>query len=381
MRIYTERIEECILVRILRKFYVYNDAMITITSYVASSPNAILEQQTYNAPQLLAHQILIDVDYCGICHSDLRFIGNEFGDSRYPLVAGHEIIGTVRELGTTVTEFIIGDKVAIAWQQGSCGTCNYCQTEHEEVCAKLEAICLTHHGGFADQMIVNASFAHKLPASLITAGAAAAPLLCAGTTIFNAILACAIKPGMRIGVVGMGGLGHLAIKFLQAMRCDVVVFSSSENKKPDALKFGATDFVSSIDGQAINNLNNSCDAIIYTPDVNLDYEAFFNVLKPFGIFCFTGIPMEAPTIRIFPLVIGEKSIKAVTCGNRKTIKKMLDFAAEHSIVAEVETVSMLDINDALKKVAENQLRYRLVLANNRLLSQPKVTSQGRRKNE
>lgn len=342
---------------------IYNDAMITITSYFASAPNAILERKTRNVTQLLAQQILIDIDYCGICHSDLRFIGNEFGDSRYPLVAGHEIIGTVRELGTAVTEFIIGDKVAVGWQQGSCGTCDYCQTEHEEVCAKLEAICLTHHGGFADHMIVNASFAHKLPASLIQAGAAAAPLLCAGTTIFNAILACDIKPSMRVGVVGMGGLGHLAIKFLQAMRCGIVVFSSSENKKADAFKFGATDFVSSIDGQAIKNFHNSCDAIIYTPDINLDYECFFKVLKPFGIFCFAGIPMEAPTMPIFPLVIGEKSIKAVTCGNRKTIKKMLDFAAEHNIVAEIETLPMSEINHALKKVAHNQLRYRLVLEN------------------
>lgn len=342
--------------------------MFTINTYSASKPNAILEIESHTVSQLTTQQILIKVDYCGVCHSDLRFIANEFGDSCYPLVAGHEIIGTVRALGTTVTDFEIGDKIAVAWQQGSCGECSYCQTEHEEVCTKLEAICLTHRGGFADKMIVNAAFAHKLPEPLIQAGSAAAPLLCAGTTIFNAILACDIEPGMRIGVVGMGGLGHLAIKFLQAMQCEVVVFSSSKNKKTDALKFGATDFVSSTDDQAIRHFNNTCNAIIYTPDVNLDYECFFNVLKPFGIFCFAGIPMEAPTIPIFPLIIGEKSIKAVTCGNRQTIKKMLDFAAKHNIVAEVETMPMHEINMALKKVAQNQLRYRLVLENNRFIS-------------
>ena len=335
--------------------------MFTIHNYSAEQPNARLALASHSFTQLRSQQLLIDVNYCGVCHSDLRFIANDFGDSQYPLVAGHEIIGTVCALGSDVTHFKIGDKIAVAWQQGSCGQCTWCQTQHEEVCEHIEAICLTHRGGFADKMIVNADFAYLLPRQLTNA--AAAPLLCAGTTVFNAILACEIKAGMRVGVVGIGGLGHLAIKFLHAMQCEVIAFSSTADKISDALNFGAKYFVDSTNSQAIAERNNSCDVIIYTPDVNLDYAAFFNVLKPFGIFCFAGIPMVAPTIPIFPLIIGEKSIKAVTCGNRNTIKKMLAFAAQHNILADVEVMPMSKINEALERVATRQMRYRLVLEN------------------
>ena len=337
--------------------------MININNYCANNPNTPLELTRYSVPQLNAQQILIDVNYCGVCHSDLRFIANDFGDSQYPLVAGHEIIGTVRALGSEATHFKIGEKVAVAWQQGCCGQCTWCQTEHEEVCEKIEAICLTHRGGFAEQMIVNADFAYPLPPELVKAGAAAAPLLCAGTTIFNAILSCNVKTGMRVGVIGIGGLGHLAIKFLHAMQCEVIAFSSTANKKSDAFKFGAKYFIDSINANAIAEFNNTCDVIIYTPDVNLDYAAFFNVLKPFGIFCFAGIPNEAPTLPILPLIIGEKSIKAVTCGNRNTINKMLQFVAKYNILANVEIMPMAEVNQALEKVAQRKMRYRLVLEN------------------
>ena len=305
--------------------------------------------------------MLIAITHCGVCRSDAHFIDNDWQDSQFPMVPGHEIVGRIIALGEKVQNFKLGQRVGACWQQGACLHCEWCLQEKEEFCSELKAVCLQCRGGFADKVIVDYRFVYALPENLDSA--AIAPLLCAGITVFHALTAFNIHAGMRVGIVGLGGLGHLAVQFAKAMGCRVSVFSSSPDKATDAQTFGAEEFIVTTDINSILKQRNRFDFILVTVYVDQPYQAYIEALRPQGKLCFVGIPVKPVAISIFSLLIGQKSVCASPMGNKKNIKAMLAFAAQHNIRPQVEVMPMTKVNAALKKVRLGQARYRIVLTN------------------
>jgi uncharacterized zinc-type alcohol dehydrogenase-like protein len=332
-----------------------------LKTYTAQQAKQPLAEEVIEVAELLPEQVLIEVTHCGVCRSDAHFVDNDWGDSQFPLVPGHEIVGIIKGLGVEVENFSVGQRIAVSWQQGACLECEWCLKGKEEFCQQLKAVCLGCRGGFADKTIVDSRFVYALPDNLESAHAA--PLLCAGATVFHAMHVFKVKAGDKVGIVGMGGLGHLAIQFAKAMGCEVTVFSSSASKEQQAREFGASHFVSSIDTEQLKQQSNSLDFILSTVYVDLDYQLYVDALRPEGKLCLVGIPTSELKISVFSLVIGQKSICASPCGNRNTISKMLSFAAQHGIKPVIELMPMSAVNEALAKTRAGKTTYRIVLTN------------------
>lgn len=342
-------------VRILRLLLHF---MLTINVYQANNAGEPLVKHAIKYPDLKAQQVLIKITHCGVCRSDVHFAQNAWGDSQFPLVPGHEVVGLIETMGDAVEGLELGDRVGVAWQQGACGTCEWCEQDREEFCQKLEAVCLGKQGGFADHVIVDASYVYALPEFLESAYAA--PLLCAGATVFNALHQCGVSPKQRIAVVGIGGLGHLALQFARAIGCHVTAISSSPHKKEEALALGADAFVALSE---VENLGNQFDFILTTLDIDYNYQLLIDALRPLGRLCFAGIPVKPVDVSVFSLIIGQKIVTGIPLGNRKTITQMLAFAAEHQISPIIECLPMQKVNEALARVQQGSAHYRLVLTN------------------
>jgi len=327
--------------------------------YTTDKPANTLTRVERPSRELLPGQVRIRITHCGVCQSDLSFMQNDYGDSQYPMIPGHEIVGQVIECASGTSHFSIGERVAVSWQVNSCRTCRCCSTENEALCPDLKAIAIGEPGGFAEEIVVDQHFVYHLPDNLDSIHAA--PLMCAGSTMFNAIKITQIQSGMRVGVIGIGGLGHLGILLLKAMGCDVVAFSHTESKEKDAFKLGATQFVNCYDKEAIEAAH--CDVILSTISQRLDYDTYIKSLNPCGQFCFVGIPNLPATLDIFPLLIGQKRILASPLGSVKTNQELIEFAAKHDIKPWVEILPMSQINDALDRLANYQTHYRIVLVN------------------
>jgi alcohol/geraniol dehydrogenase (NADP+) len=330
-----------------------------ITAWTASSQGALLTSETYPKKALGPFDVEVKVSHCGICHSDLHLLANDWGISTYPLVPGHEIVGHVTEMGASVAHLTRGQRVGIGWQSGSCGTCEQCVKGNENLCGALKATCVGNLGGFANFVQTDSRFAFPIPESLASENVA--PLLCAGITVYAPFRAFNVKPTDRIGVIGIGGLGHLAIQFGKAWGCEVTAFSSSPDKEAEARKFGASKFVSSTNSKLMAETANSLDFIISTVNVDLEWANFVNCLRPDGKLCFVGIPPSDLKISVVSLLGGRRSICASPIGGRHLIREMLEFSARHRIVAQTEVVPMAAVNEALKRVGANTARYRMVL--------------------
>ncbi|MEW5795424.1 MAG: NAD(P)-dependent alcohol dehydrogenase [Candidatus Zixiibacteriota bacterium] len=332
-----------------------------IRAYAAGEPKAKLAPFEYESRPLGPHDVAIAISHCGICHSDIHLWNNDWGLSQYPLVPGHEIAGTVIDLGHMVRGLDVGSRVGVGWQCGACLECEWCASGHDNLCPNGAATCVGNYGGYADAIVVDSRYAFLLSDRLTSASAA--PLMCGGITVYSPLRQLNVQPHMKVGVVGIGGLGHLALQFARAFGCEVTAFSSSPDKQSDARHFGAHHFVNSTDPKDLGVAAGSQDVLIVTANVELDWLACINVLRPMGHLCFVGAVPKPVSIPAMALIVGNKSVSGSPIGSRQAIRDMLEFAARHNIVARTELMPMSQVNEALAKVAANQARYRVVLQN------------------
>jgi len=331
-----------------------------IKAYAAYKRGGELKSFEYDPGELGEEEVEINVEYCGICRTDLNMLNNERGITQYPLVPGHEIIGTIAAMGNRVERLQLSQRVGLGWYSGSCMTCEWCRGGNHNFCRQAEQTIIGHYGGFANKVRAHQTWVFPLPDKMDSVSAG--PLFCAGITVFNPIVQFDIKPTDRVGIIGIGGLGHLALQFFHGWGCEVTAFSSNPNKKTDARELGAHHFIDSRDRAAIKAVENSFDLILSTANADLDWSAYLTTLRPQGRLHFVGGVPNLISIPFSFLSGGQKSISASPVGSPNTIAKMLDFAVEHQIKPIVEVCKFDQVNEALEKLRSGKVRYRLVLS-------------------
>lgn len=331
-----------------------------INAYAATEAGGDLRPFEYDPGSLGADEVEIDVAYCGICHSDLSMLNNDWMSSAYPIVPGHEIAGTIAAVGDSVTHLAVGQKVGLGWFSRSCMTCEHCLNGDHNLCATGEGTIAGRHGGFADKVRSHSLWATPVPdeIDLVNAG----PLFCGGITVFNPIIQKEVSPTDRVGVVGIGGLGHMALQFLNKWGCEVTAFSTSPEKEAEARGYGAHQFVNTRDTGALEKIAGSLDMILVTVNVELDWDLYVAALRPKGTLHLVGAAPQVAA-NVFPLLVGQKSISASPLGSPATTARMLDFAARHSIAPKTEVFPMGEVNEAFKKLQSDKPAHRLVLKN------------------
>lgn len=314
------------------------------------------------------NDITLDVLYSGICHSDLHMVKNDFGISIYPMVPGHEIVGKVTNVGSRVTKFSVGDIAGVGGVVGSCGSCSDCSNGFYIYCPK---VILTYsaqyhdrtitQGGYSDKLVVDQKFAVLIPKSV--ALESAAPLLCAGITVYSPMKYFGLaQPGLHLGVVGLGGLGHVAVKFAKAFEMHVTVISTSPSKKEEALeRLGADAFLVSQDKQQLQDAKGTMDAIIDTVSANHSIQSLIGLLKTSGKLILVGAPALPLEVLAMPLLMGRKMIAGSAAGGIEETQEMMDFAAKHNITADVEVIPMDYVNTAFERLKNNDVKYRFVI--------------------
>ncbi len=330
-----------------------------VKGYAAATAGGELQPFEYEPGPLRNNQVDIKVEYCGICHSDLSMLDNAWGMTAYPFVPGHEVVGTIEAAGAGVKNLSVGQRVGLGWLAGSCMTCEWCLSGDHNLCASGEATIVGRYGGFADRVRADATWAIPLPEQINAE--AAGPLFCGGVTVFNPIVQFDVKPTDRVGVIGIGGLGHMALRFLDAWGCEVTAFSSSPEKEAEAKSFGADYFVNSRDPKALEKTAGSLDMILSTVNVTLDWSAYITALRPKGRLHLVGAVPEPLALDLFSLLGGQKSVSASPIGSPATIARMLEFAVRHRIEPTIETFKFSAVNDAIEKLRNGQPRFRLVL--------------------
>jgi uncharacterized zinc-type alcohol dehydrogenase-like protein len=300
----------------------------------------------------------IAVEHCGLCHSDLSILNNEWGISQYPAILGHEVIGRVTAIGPNAKGVTIGQRVGVGWHSGSCMHCRQCMSGSHHLCPQVQFTIVGHRGGFASHIRAHWAWTIRLPEKLNFAEAG--PLLCGGITVF-APLARHARPTSRVGIIGIGGLGHMAVKFAAAYGCDVTAFTSSESKFEEAKGFGANHVVSSRDSAAIKKLAGSFDLLISTVTVPLDWDAMIGTLAPNGRLHVVGAVLEAIPVSAFSLILGQRSVSGSPTGPPVEIETMLDFASRPNIAPQTERFPMSQINEAFARLESGKSRYRIVL--------------------
>jgi len=330
----------------------------TIQAYAAKSPKGNLELTDIDLGELNPDEVEIEVDYCGVCHSDLSMLANDWGMSDYPFVPGHEVSGRVVEKGDQVSNLEVGQRVGVGWYASSCGECRQCVAGDQHLCSDAQGTIVNRPGGFAQRVRASSKWAFPLPDALDPA--AVGPLFCGGITVFSPLVISGISPTDRVGVVGIGGLGHMALQFMNKWGCEVTAFSTSPEKEEHARKLGAHHYVNSRDSDQLDKVADSLDLILVTVNVELDWGKYIAALRPKGKLHLVG---AAPKVEsaVFPLIGGEKSIGASPTGSPSTMLNMLDFAARHNIAPEIDTMPMSEINEAFEKLEKESPAHRIVL--------------------
>ncbi len=329
-----------------------------VKAYAARAAKGRLEPFEYEPGPLGPHEVEVRVGHCGICHSDVAMIDNDLGIATYPLVPGHEVIGTVAAVGSNVEASRVGQRVGVGWHCGSCGHCEWCSRGLESFCAEDRPTIVHHHGGWAESVRCDASFAVPIPDALESASAG--PLMCAGTTVFTPMDHFGVAPWMRTAVVGIGGLGHLGVQFLAAFGCEVTAISSSHDKDDQARALGATRFVATKGTDELKKAANSFDFILSTVSSDIPWGDYVNALRPQGRLVNVGIPESEMKIPPLPL-LAERSVSGSQAGSPSDIARMLAFAARKGIKPMVEPFAMTDVNDAVDRVRSGKARFRVVL--------------------
>lgn len=330
-----------------------------VNAYAVSQAKGKLEPYSFNLPALGPEQVDIKVAYCGICHSDLNMIDNDWGISQYPLVPGHEIVGEVIAAGPAVKGLKKGDKVGLGWFSESCMHCSQCMGGQHHLCSDIEPTIVGRQGGFADTVRSHWSWAIPLPDNVDMSKAG--PLFCAGITVFNPIILAGVKPTDKVGVIGIGGLGHLALKFLKYWGCEVFAFSSNPSKKDMILEMGASKVINSRSKEELKSIRGQLNFILNTVDVNLDWNAYLHTLAPKGKLHTVGGITEPMPISVFSLMGGEKSVSSSPLGSPALTKTMLEFCVRHNIYPTTEEFAMQDVNQAVQHLRDGKARFRIVL--------------------
>jgi uncharacterized zinc-type alcohol dehydrogenase-like protein len=327
--------------------------------YAASKAGGKLEPIEYEFGDLGPDDVEIEVMACGICHSDMSMLDDEWGFSSYPLVPGHEVVGKLVAVGDHVKHLESGQVVGLGWYSGSCMTCPQCMSGNHNLCPSNEATIVGRPGGFADYVRCKAEWAIPIPESMDAKKAG--PLFCGGITVFNPIVQCGVRPIHRVGVVGVGGLGHLALQFLNKWGCDVTAFTSTAAKADEARRMGAHHIVDSRDSKELAAVAGSFDFILSTVAVDLQWEDYLAALAPKGRLHTVGaVPSPIP-VQAFSLIPGEKSVGGSPLGSPETTRQMLEFSARHSIEVVTEHFPMSQVNEALDRLRAGKARYRIVL--------------------
>ena len=331
-----------------------------IKAYAALAAGGELQPFEYDPGPLAANDVEIAVEHCGICHSDLSMVDNAWGISRYPLVPGHEVVGTLAAVGTSVTSLQVGQRVGLGWHAGYCMTCPSCMDGDHNLCSSAAGTIIGRHGGFAERVRAAAASVVPLPQTIDIASAG--PLFCGGITVFNPLLQFDVKATDRVAVIGIGGLGHIALQFLNAWGCKVTAFTSSAAKKDEALQLGAHQAINSCDPAEIKAAAGEFDLILSTVNVKLDWNAYVAALRPRGRLHFVGAALEPLDLAVFPLIGGQRSVSGSPVGSPANIARMLEFAARHEIRPVIETFPFDQVNAAIARLRSGQARYRIVLS-------------------
>ncbi|MFU8848217.1 MAG: NADPH-dependent aldehyde reductase Ahr [Opitutales bacterium] len=330
-----------------------------IQAYAAHSAGSSLEPFTYDPGPLRPDEVEIRVASCGLCHSDVSMWKNDWGMTQYPFVPGHEVSGTIEAVGDQVHHLQVGQAVGLGWHAGYCQTCPSCLEGDQNLCSQAQGTIVGHHGGFADKVRAQAASVVPLPEGMNpeTAG----PLFCGGITVFNPLVEYNIPPTAKVAVIGIGGLGHLALAFLNAWGCEVTAFTSNPSKRDEALRLGAHETLDSTKASELEAAAGRFDLILSTVNVKLDWSAYINTLKAKGRLHFLGATLEPVEIEAFSLIGAQRQISGSPVGSPATIAKMLEFAARHQIEPVVEYFKFAQVNEALQHLESGQARYRVVL--------------------
>lgn len=334
--------------------------MSIIRSYAALEPGQPLQPYDYDAGELKAHEVEVKVEYCGVCHSDLSMIDNEWGGAKYPLIAGHEVIGTITQLGSEARGLEVGQRVGIGWTADSCQHCDCCIGGKQVLCQNgTTATIVGHAGGFAET--VRAGWQWVIPVPDDLNPEVAGPLLCGGITVFDPLLRHNIQGVHKVGVIGIGGLGHIAIKLAKAWGCEVTAFSSSPDKTQEILGMGAHQVINSRDKDQLKALRGQFDLIINTINVSLDWMPYFAALAPEGKFHTVGVVLEPLAVPAGVLIGGAKAVTGSPTGSPLALRQLLRFAARTQVEPTVEVFPMSQINEAIQHLRDGKARYRVVL--------------------
>ncbi|MEU3646228.1 NAD(P)-dependent alcohol dehydrogenase [Lentzea sp. NPDC034063] len=341
--------------------------MSTVAAYAAPAPKAPLERTTIERRAVGAHDVLIDIKFAGICHSDIHQVNEGWGQGIFPMVPGHEIAGVVVEVGSEVTRHAVGDRVGVGCMVDSCRECEFCLRGLEQYCANGNTMTYNGidrrgdvtYGGYSRQIVVDENYVVRIPDALPLD--VAAPLLCAGITLYSPLKHWGVAPGKKVAVVGLGGLGHMGVKIAAALGAEVTVLSQSLRKKDDGLKLGAHDYRATSDPATFTELAGKFDVIVSTVSAPLDFTAYLGLLKTDGALVNVGAPEEPISINLFGLLGGRKTLAGSMIGGIAETQEMLDFCAEHGLGSEIELIGADQINTAYERVQSSDVRYRFVI--------------------
>ncbi len=342
--------------------------MIETKAYAAEAATSPLGPFRFERRNPGPHDVQIEILYCGVCHSDIHQVRNEWGGSTYPMVPGHEIVGRVTKTGAHVTKFKTGDLAGVGCFVDSCRTCPNCQSGLEQYCdngmvgtynGREKITNLPTYGGYSNHIVVDEQYTLKVSDKLSLEGVA--PLLCAGITTYSPLRHVGVGKGHRVGVLGLGGLGHMAVKFAASFGAEVTMLSSSPSKEADAKKLGAHHFALTSDPATMKNLQNHFDFILNTVSAQHDYSTYLNLLRTNGTMIVVGVPPTPSQVPAFNLIAKRRSIIGSLIGGIKETQEMLDYCAEHSIVSDVEVIKIQEINEAYERMIKGDVRYRFVI--------------------
>ena len=343
--------------------------MPTARAYAIDSPTGRFHPTTITRRDPGPTEIVFDIAFAGICHSDIHTARSEWGPAKYPLVPGHEIAGVVTQLGENVTKFAVGDRVGVGCFVDSCGQCTWCEAGYEQFCDGPGRAIFTYNsigrdgvptaGGYSTCITVEQDYVCRIPDALPLD--AAAPLLCAGITTYSPLKRWGAGPGKRVAIVGMGGLGHMGVQIAAAMGAEVAVISQTRSKEEDGRRFGASEYYAVSEPDTLKNLRGSFDLMVSTIAAGTDLTPYINCLKPFAAFVDVGLPEHPVTLDVGALCHGNKILAGSQIGGIAETQEMLDFCAEHGLAAQVEVISGDKIDEAYDKVVASQVRYRYVI--------------------
>jgi alcohol dehydrogenase (NADP+) len=341
--------------------------MLTTQGYAALTAGAVLQPFMFERRNVGLHDVLIAIAYCGICHSDIHQARDEWGGSIFPMVPGHEIVGTVMRIGSEVTQFHVGETVGVGCFVDSCRSCHACREGLEQYCEV--GMLLTYsgrdkdghptQGGYSTQIVADEHYVLRIPSALSPAGAA--PLLCAGITTYSPLRHWGVGKYHKLAVVGLGGLGHIAVKIAKAMGTEVTVLSTSEQKRQEALRLGATDFALTSDTDTFTRLQRRFDFVLDTVSAPHNYNAYVNLLKTDGTMILLGAPDKPTLLEPFPLILNRRRIAGSVIGGIRETQEMLNFCAEHQIESDIEVIPIQQVNAAYERVLTGDVRFRFVI--------------------